>query len=309
VRYVAGSSPLASSGIWLDDLEISCNAPLSTPPSYAFLQGTSMATPHVSGAAGLLFSSEPAATVTEVRNALLAGVDAIPSLAGLTASGGRLDIPKALESLEGNPVDNVAPSKPILSGTVPSPGADDNNPKIEGSAEAGATVSLFKGLGCTGKPIATGTGAELADPGIGVSVPDNSITFFAAFATDAARNRSSCSSPTSYLESTPPPEAGGGESGEGGNVGGGAIPAPGSLIPVPPPFACKVPKLVGLPLTKAKSALGGAHCRLGKVTKPRARKGHKLPSLVVKSSTPAAAATASSPVDLRLGPKPKGHRH
>jgi hypothetical protein len=36
VRYAAGPSPTASSGAWLDDLDLSCYEPLSTPPSYAY---------------------------------------------------------------------------------------------------------------------------------------------------------------------------------------------------------------------------------------------------------------------------------
>ena len=311
--FIAGPSPTAGNGIWLDDLELSCYAPLSAPLSYKFLQGTSMAAPHVTGAAGLLFSLQPAATVTEARDALLAGVDAVPALAGLTTSGGRLDIAKALDSIEGKVVDNVAPSKPILSGTVPGSGANDNNPKIKGSAEAGATVTLFKGLGCTGKPIATGTGAELAGAGIGVSVPDNSITFFAAIATDPAHNRSSCSYPRpTWRTHSPPTEeigGGGGSGGDagGGNGGGGALPSSGEPNPLPPPTICRVPKLAGLSLAKAKSTLVGAHCALGKTAQPKARKGHKLGALVVKSSSPAAGAATSGPVSLTLGPKPKKH--
>jgi subtilisin family serine protease len=313
-RFTTGPAPDADSGVWLDDVSIVCAQAIGQASAYAFLQGTSMAAPHVSGAAGLLFSLEPTASVTEVRDALLAGVDAVPSLADLTTTGGRLDIPKALDSLEGAIVDNVAPSKPILSGTVPSPGANDNNPRIKGSAEAGATVTLFNGFGCTGKPLATGTAAELAGSGIGVSVPDNSITFFTATATDAARNRSSCSSPTSYLEDTPPPK----EEGGGGSGGGGTIPPPDQLIstsPPPPsapqPSSCKVPKLVGLSLAKAKSALAGAHCALGKLTQFKARKGHKPGAPVVKSSVPAAGVTTTGAVNLTLGakPKPKKPRH
>jgi subtilisin family serine protease len=242
-RFTAGSAPTAGSGVWLDDVSIVCSQPIGQASAYGFLQGTSMAAPHVTGAAGLLFSRKPSASVTEVRDALLTGVDATPSLAGLTTTGGRLDISKALDSLEGDIVDNVAPPKPILSGTVPSAGADDNNPRIKGSAEAGTTVTLFKSLSCKGQPIATGAAAELAGTGIGVTVPDNSIAFFTAAATDAARNRSLCSSPTSYLEATPPPEEGGGGEGPGGGDGGsGAIaPPPGGSTPTPPrpPARCR----------------------------------------------------------------------
>lgn len=308
--FTAGPSPTASNGIWFDDLKLSCYAPLSTPPGYTFLQGTSMAAPHVTGAAGLLFSLKPAATVTEVRSALLAGVDAIPALTGKTTTGGRLDIPKALDKLEGKSVDSIAPAKPILPDPVPGSGTNDNNPKIKGSAEAGTTVTLFKGFSCTGKPIATGTAAELEDPGIGVSVSDNSLTVFTAAATDVARNRSSCSTATSYLEQTPPPEEGGGSGGGGGAGGGAALPPPSAPILSPPPLlVCKVPKLAGLSLAKAKSALVGASCVLGKVTQPKPRKGHKLGALVVKSSSPAAGATASGVVNLTLGPKPKKPHH
>lgn len=309
--FTAGPSPNASNGIWLDDLKLSCYAPLSAPPSYSFLQGTSMAAPHVTGATGLLFSKNPAATVTQVRGALLAGIDAVPSLTGKTVSGGRLDIPKALDKLEGKTVDNVAPAKPILSGTVPASGANNNNPKVRGSAEAGTTITLFKGGACAGKPIATGTAAELEGPGIGITVPDNSITIINAYATDAARNRSACSAATSYLEDSPPPETPPTEAG-GGPSGGGATLVPPPSTPIlapPPPNACKVPKLVGLAPAKAKSALAAAQCKLGKITQPKAKKGSKLGALVVKSSSPGAGASAPSAVNLTLGPKPKRPHH
>jgi subtilisin family serine protease len=61
--------------------------------------GTSMATPHVAGVAGLLFSMRPSATVTEVREALLAGADPLASLAGTTVTGGRLNAWGALSAL------------------------------------------------------------------------------------------------------------------------------------------------------------------------------------------------------------------
>jgi subtilisin family serine protease len=306
-RFTAGTAPSPAAGVWLDDISLVCAQALGEASAYGFLDGTSMAAPHVSGAAGLLFSLEPTATVTEVRSAVLEGVDAIPSLAGFTTTGGRLDIPKALDSLEGVGVDHVAPAKPILSGTVPNPGSNDNNPRIKGTAEAGATVTLFKGLACTGPPLASGTAAELAGAGIPVTVPDNSITFFTASATDAARNRSSCSSATSYLEDTPPP----GESTviviPPPTTEHGPPPGPGPA----PAASCTVPKLVGKTQARATAALTAAGCTLGKVTKPKARKGQRLGALVVKSSIPAAGASTTGAVAITLvpKPKPKPHRH
>jgi thermitase len=98
-EYRPGATVGAGYGSWLDDIALNCNAPLSTQPTYAFEQGTSMATPHVTGAAALLFSLKPTATITEVREALLTTTTPTASLAGKTVTGGRLDISAALNKL------------------------------------------------------------------------------------------------------------------------------------------------------------------------------------------------------------------
>jgi subtilisin family serine protease len=304
-KYTASASPVEGQGVWLDDIKLTCYAPISAPLSYEFLDGTSMAAPHVTGAAALLFSLKPTATVTEVRNALLLGADRIPALSGKTTTGGRLDIPHAMDALEGKPVDNLPPAAPLLTSTSPASPASNAAPKILGSAEAGSTVKIYSGSSCKGVPTATGTASSLSSPGIGVNVPNSSTAQFSAKATDAAENTSVCSTPISYTNSssveqpvvTPPPANGGGD---GGSAGGGGASAKD----------CTVPKLAGLTLGKAKTALSDAGCTLGKVAMPKAKKGHKLPKLVVKSSTPAAGAKATGgTVALILGPKPKRHRH
>lgn len=70
----------------------------SDPSGYKYLNGTSMATPHVSGAAALLLSQSPGLSVAETRNILLASVDPVPALNGITVTGGRLNVNKALSS-------------------------------------------------------------------------------------------------------------------------------------------------------------------------------------------------------------------
>lgn len=66
---------------------------------YGYLSGTSQATPHVSGAVARLAAAKPGITVAEVRTALFATVDKLPSLAGRVATGGRLNVFAALASV------------------------------------------------------------------------------------------------------------------------------------------------------------------------------------------------------------------
>ncbi|AFY79638.1 subtilisin-like serine protease [Pleurocapsa sp. PCC 7327] len=74
---------------------------LSTVPGggYASYDGTSMATPHVSGVASLLWSEDPNLSAQEVKELLLTTVDPLTVLEGKTVSGGRLNAFNALSEL------------------------------------------------------------------------------------------------------------------------------------------------------------------------------------------------------------------
>jgi len=67
---------------------------LSTLPggTYGSYSGTSMATPHVTGAVALYAASHPGRTAEQIRAALLASTTPTASLAGKTVSGGRLNV-------------------------------------------------------------------------------------------------------------------------------------------------------------------------------------------------------------------------
>jgi subtilisin-like proprotein convertase family protein len=71
---------------------------LSTLPGggYGNLSGTSMAAPHVAGAAALVWDANPALTYTQVISRLYNNADRVASLTGLVATGARLNVNRAL---------------------------------------------------------------------------------------------------------------------------------------------------------------------------------------------------------------------
>lgn len=63
---------------------------------YESRTGTSRAAPHVAGVAALVWDTMPSLTHQQVKQAILAGTDPVPSLAGITVTGGRLNAHGAL---------------------------------------------------------------------------------------------------------------------------------------------------------------------------------------------------------------------
>ena len=95
---------------------------------------------------------------------------------------------------------------PSITDTDPNSPSNSNAPRVKGTAEAGSTVRLYKTAGCTGAPAASGTAAQFATPGLGVSVADNTSTLFRATARDAAGNISPCSAARAYVEDSVAPQ-------------------------------------------------------------------------------------------------------
>ena len=83
------------------DLAAPGEAIYSTLPGneYGLLNGTSMATPHVTGAVALLKSRFPGASPAQVKSALLNSVDPLESLADKIVSDGRLNVAAALDEM------------------------------------------------------------------------------------------------------------------------------------------------------------------------------------------------------------------
>jgi serine protease len=97
------------------------NSGTSTPggDSYAYYQGTSMASPHVAGVAALMFSVKPSATPDEIANALKSSARAFPGSCSQCGSG-LLDAAAAVTAIGG--------------GTTPPPSvineAESNNSRV-----------------------------------------------------------------------------------------------------------------------------------------------------------------------------------
>ncbi len=96
----AGSQANGGRGVFADDFWLTCanNSPdRPIPPSrYGYLNGTSMATPHVAGAVALLAAAAPQMTAQEMKDRILSSVDPVASLQGKMVSGGRLNVAKVL---------------------------------------------------------------------------------------------------------------------------------------------------------------------------------------------------------------------
>ena len=97
------------------------------------------------------------------------------------------------------------PDPPTLLETSPPSPANDNEPEISGTVEAGTTVHLYSDSTCSDL-LASGSAISFTTTGIMISVADNTTTTLYADATDATARVSTCSGGLVYVEDSTPPD-------------------------------------------------------------------------------------------------------
>lgn len=107
-HFGATSVDLAAPGDFILSTTPDCSAPGpdcapdftdANGDTYSFFSGTSMSTPHVSGAAALLWAQNPNLTVAQVKRLLMFNGDVRPSLVDRTLTGRRLNIGRSIQTV------------------------------------------------------------------------------------------------------------------------------------------------------------------------------------------------------------------
>ena len=110
-RWITDSSNVPDinyDGCLIDDLKlIKHTLSDGSDEKYDYMNGTSMAAPHVVGLAALIWGTKPSLTYTDVKNTILNTGDSLTSLLGKTSSGKRINAFNALDSITPPVITNI----------------------------------------------------------------------------------------------------------------------------------------------------------------------------------------------------------
>jgi len=141
--------------------------------TYGAYSGTSMATPHVTGAVALYAAANPSASAAEIRSALLNGVTPTASVSGKTLTGGRLNVGDGFLAVA-TPTHDLAVTAVSAPASVTQGAAVSVSVTVrnEGNSAEAATVSLADDPGAGGTAGSAGA-AQSVNLAAGASVTLN----------------------------------------------------------------------------------------------------------------------------------------
>jgi subtilisin family serine protease len=152
-----------------DGLALQTNSPATVVHGlYQYLDGTSMATPHVSGAVAFAAMNFPSETVAQRIQRVLANVDVVPGLSGLVHTGGRLNLQRMVDA-DGNGLPDWWELKYFGHLTGTDPNADPDHDGMSNLAEWIAGTNPTNAASClrlTLLSASNSNGVVLSWPGV-----------------------------------------------------------------------------------------------------------------------------------------------
>jgi len=129
-------------GWFFDDVTVTAASSSYNGTEYQYMEGTSMAAPHVSGVAALIKALNPSLTNTEIKAAIEQSVDPKASLSGLVATGGRVNAYNALTAPSApSSLSAMAASASQIDLAWTDNSSNESGFRIERKTESGGTFS------------------------------------------------------------------------------------------------------------------------------------------------------------------------
>ncbi len=116
-RWVTNASDNNYDGCKIDYITITKYSD-GSDEKYDYMDGTSMAAPHVAGLAALVWGTKPSLVYTEVKNSILNTGDPLSSLNGKTVTGNRINAFNALDSITPPIISNVQTATTTATSTI-----------------------------------------------------------------------------------------------------------------------------------------------------------------------------------------------